>query len=1126
MKTYFLFLLVFLLMCFNPVFGQDLKPELDAYAPVSPNAASLGKYGLFPVNYNLGKVNTGIPIYTINTGTQELPISLSYNTGGIRVNELASWVGLGWTLNSGGAIIRNTKGIPEDISAATDIIDLDNAAYNETNYEYLYAVWSGNKDSQSDEFIINAPGISGTFYFNWDDQNNIVFSDHSKAKVTILSNAEIEVIRTDGTTLRFGTALDDHDATEVSKMPTTDYRGQYNYISAWYLTEMISPKGDVITFKYKGLLNKGDYPVASGENVSLPTPGSIKGTYPNQRYSDKKYLERIEFNNGYVLFNSALGRQDLADEYRLDTIKVYSGSYGGTSTLVNEFTFNYSYFSRSGGSYPTGYTGIQGTDTFTGTRLTNSRTKSLRLDKVIAGKNGVGQEHEFDYNSTTLPLRGSNRQDQWGYTNGNSGSLLLPTSGTFSATSSFGSLGSPTNYDVGTGDRNGNEAKMKAGILEKITYPTGGYTVFEYDTYKETYQTTIPTYSNKTEAIQAYGTACDPNTYPPTSNTTFHIGSNYVSGSGKLHITFTESDGLGNGFTRVEHNNTIYSGPTNGSTSSSSQIVNVNFSQGFHTLEAYEYRGGNTNSAQGCAFATISASWQEDNGATTTITHEDVYGGLRIKSIKNYDGVSSTPVTIREFDYASPNVLQPKKDRSEMSFFLNQNRSLNLLVSTNVGYDNNIGGRPIVEYGGVTETNISAVNAGDNGKTTYAYNTIPSQRLLEFGAPIAFKHPQLVLMDLEEYGLVGTIFDSALNADTFSFYRTDNWRYGTLKNKIVHKNIGTVQSPSYTIVSKTENEYTTLTTSDIKINLVSKIWMRGDIFDEGNWYAPDSNQIYGYHNYHFSYFIGEISLGREALSQTITTNYDTNGSNPVVQTTNYFYDNLSHMQLTRTETTNSKGELLKTKTSFAHDVNDQTLIGKNRIAEPVKIESFKKVGSNPEVKLIEQKTLYDTFGTNYLPEFIQTSKGSGALTTRIEYHDYYANGNVKEVSKKDGTHAVYIWGYNEQYPIAKLENFTSAQITTTVQNLINAAVTASNNDTSDSLENSLRTALTNLRNTSALAGAMVSTYTYDPLIGVTSMTDPKGYTSYYEYDDFNRLELVKDADGHILSKNEYHYKGQ
>ena len=109
----------------------------------------------------------------------------------------------------------------------------------------------------------------------------------------------------------------------------------------------------------------------------------------------------------------------------------------------------------------------------------------------------------------------------------------------------------------------------------------------------------------------------------------------------------------------------------------------------------------------------------------------------------------------------------------------------------------------------------------------------------------------------------------------------------------------------------------------------------------------------------------------------------------------------------------------------------------------------------------------------------------------------------------------YVWGYNGEYPVAKIENATIQEVADvfglSISGLTNFL--ESNPGTIDFLR-------------SSLTDALVTYYEYDPLVGVTSITDPRGYTTYYEYDDFNRLKAVKDADGKILSQNEYHYKGQ
>ena len=98
--------------------------------------------------------------------------------------------------------------------------------------------------------------------------------------------------------------------------------------------------------------------------------------------------------------------------------------------------------------------------------------------------------------------------------------------------------------------------------------------------------------------------------------------------------------------------------------------------------------------------------------------------------------------------------------------------------------------------------------------------------------------------------------------------------------------------------------------------------------------------------------------------------------------------------------------------------------------------------------------------------------------------------------------------------VAKIENAIYADVTAQVANLQTLSDTGT--------EANLILALTILRN--SLPNALVTTYTFKPLIGVSTITDSKGYTTYYNYDTFNRLQNVKDAQGNILSENDYHYK--
>lgn len=71
--------------------------------PKSPEASAFQKYGETEINEYTGNPTISIPLYTLSKGI-EVPLSLTYDGGGIQVSQEASWVGLGWSLNVGGCI--------------------------------------------------------------------------------------------------------------------------------------------------------------------------------------------------------------------------------------------------------------------------------------------------------------------------------------------------------------------------------------------------------------------------------------------------------------------------------------------------------------------------------------------------------------------------------------------------------------------------------------------------------------------------------------------------------------------------------------------------------------------------------------------------------------------------------------------------------------------------------------------------------------------------------------------------------------------------------------------------------------------------------------------------------------
>ena len=126
----------------------------------TPNAAALGKYGDIPVSYFTG---VPIPIHTLQEGPLSLPVSLNYHASGMKVEETASWVRTGWSLDAGGMIARTVLGLRDEEAGKGYFVNGANLTYTSSNVK---EVADGKIDSEPDLFNFNIMGYSGKFYYD------------------------------------------------------------------------------------------------------------------------------------------------------------------------------------------------------------------------------------------------------------------------------------------------------------------------------------------------------------------------------------------------------------------------------------------------------------------------------------------------------------------------------------------------------------------------------------------------------------------------------------------------------------------------------------------------------------------------------------------------------------------------------------------------------------------------------------------------------------------------------------------------------------------------------------------------------------------------------------------------
>lgn len=1149
----FRFLILTALLGSTLTFGQSYNFEEEfrriVEIPKSPEAEAFEQYGNTPVDLYSGRPSVSVPIYTVDGKEIDLPISLSYDASGVRVRQVATGAGLSWNLNVGGRISRITNGLVDDYfsisnkpyKAVPDHAPISNPEYQTSAtlaekiqeflnppstfpslqagidyFKFLKAIGDNYLDTQVDYYSFNALGLSDTFVYDMNSQEFIAL-DNPRIKVTAHRDTSNSItgwtiIADDGTKFYF-------NAAEPSKTMAADNGPGavvQEYNSSWALTKIESPnKMDTYDFIYTAptayVKNQPDIIASSISNElnhSNPETATNLTTFLTEVLVKPKTLTSIKHNNTTVLTVTHKSRSDFGASSAIDKIDLKKPD----GSLLKRYAFFHSYFGNTGSS--------------------NNFHKRLKLDSIqIKSGSNRKSSYQFEYFSpSSVPPLSSSSVDYIGLYNGkNNGMYLYPEV-------------SIDGYDFDGADRSSSFNHAVIGTLSKMVYPTGGYSIFEFEPNKTTY--TVNDINSSTEDI-AYGYlsltggtvsssscgACCIDQYgnaPKMSSVLFTIEeaglykvdfSEDFGSNGEAYI-FKRSDQLRPQASHLSYDQVIDQLTCN-------ELVDMFWSSNYSIGEEETYFEVGTYQitlAKGVNYQTpnnISLYIHREEITTTNNvgTGEVERAGFRIKNIKNYsanneletqkqyiykteiNGANSSGVILFKPTYFTNHVytMWSPEDNSQTQVSM----GVNTRTQMRRGDSWSGGDRPHVAYKNVFEKQISATE--NNGYINHKFSAEGHVGVWSSG----------VSPNANLYAKYAT---SGKQTGTRHFSATDSvGTEGTLYQDKIHYGASTIY-----LTNNPSHNY----------NFIR-------IYDPGN-----GQYVYEYVEAEISGFFGPYAPGtavnpgkpsicNDPNSTCLQLQYSTfetrqtyaqgRVGSPYLQTslqyyngqafkkqTLYDYDPAIDYLMRSSKTTTSIGDTLTTIYKYPKDYNTTVyndMVDQNRLNTVIKTELENDDGST----LATKETTFKEWYTNiFKPEYIKTSKGSSTPLNRIQIHSYYPSGNPKEVSMSEGSKTTYLWGYSDKYPIAKIQNASYAQVLSALGGSFNAG----SGGLTSTQNNNLRT----------ISGALVTTYAYTPLVGTTTVTDPRGIATNYIYDEFNRLKNIKDDDLKLIEEYLYNYK--
>lgn len=1203
--------LLFFVFSWEVSFCQDEVnlTDLTRYGevlPPSPNVSSLSRFGGLPLNMSSGKSNVSLPLYQIKTSNLEVPISLRYSTSGFKVDEIASRVGLSWSLDIGGVISRTVFDAPDENSTPVSVPQgFLSGLDNEETFNFLNQVQQGSFDQvdmQPDIFTYNFGSYQGKFIING---NSIFVFPHNNIKIQsslIESNAadgyHFKIVAPDGVTYYFGGNGAYESSASESFGSNCSSNKDFNVTqTAWYLKKIVHPDGDIIEFFY------------------LPVNTVYKASIHQSQTRRKRNSEIYHCAGTTTEFpadqTSTCITKILSYGVKLDHIVTSSGQtvtvgYRNRADLVNDFLVQDLFISNfNNASYLKhivfGYDEV--ISNFYGNAWTQNddELKKRYFLKSITEKSGpndaIGQEYKFEYNDfSNLPPRLSFACDYWGFFNGKNNSTLLYLTDE-AVGQNLNSLDNLYSLFSAGADRTPDPTYSQKGLLKKVVYPTGGYEEINYEGHNYKTQEQQPT-NVQNNTVNINGTCNDEVTptiiessiFSPNQdqNSILTVHSSYYGQTGfepsldkVIYSLFNVTDGV-----FVVNETILYAG--DGVVNEANKQVFLRAGKSYKSIikiYGIEVSG--------------SSSLPYQNFSLQTVTLNKIAGGVRVAKIATVDPIHNK-TTVKKYLY---------------SFLAEPNYSS--CDNVNYNFDNLMVSNGLVPCSGATCLSDQAEYYNLSSSTYYNINIFS-------GEAICYKSVIESLGENFENGGTEYHFTSEIDQvpsrkfgtlPISSPFSNNDWSNGLLTYK------RDFQKDGNSYVTQKEQITTYKTDTRINNNILGYIIRRNH-----------ATRCYTPINFPDEYGVTPFDVLEYRIQQrwvypetVVTKNYSSDNTGTAL-TQNLLYQHLTTENFTPTNITidNSKDELNILTTVYSSNLfssSNQPIWLNNLQANnfgdaPIEQLKIKRKGGIDYViggqlviysnEFLKPAEIYNLQLSAPIPiaDFQSCNIVNGVLVHDSRYQkkvEYNYNPNsgklLEKTEKEDIQKESFIWDYHNELLIADVKNGKKSDIAFTSFESDGKGNWDYNGTISGPGPNDVpptgtkyynltpgtpltKTALLNgskyivsywcksgnqynisggtgaskkgrtlhgwtyfehiiTANSTTIyisgnggidevrlypAKAQMTTYTHEPLLGITSICDINNHISYFEYDNFNRLKLIKDEEGNILKTFDYQYQ--